>query len=150
APALVALMFADWLQIKETALAGIALFRKKHANPGQLRFIAQHLGKTSKMQLLKMPAGIPTCPRLRPTARAPANNERANPFLNQQRNNAFAGSMQVLFEAALAQRGQALKPSRSPWFGHGALQLDSALVIELVNRLCWATVNKARNKVRFV
>src|SRR5690348_11127951 len=99
-------MFADWLQVQEAALAGIALFRQKHANPGQLRFVAQHLSKASEGQLLKMPAGIPARLRFRLPEWTAPDNERTNPFLNQQRNDALAGSVQVLVKTTFALRRQ--------------------------------------------
>src|SRR5258708_1999799 len=82
------------------------------------------------------------------------NHECSNSFVDQEIDNSSRGHMQVVVNLACTLVGEALQAIRSiPLRIHPsqlALQIGPTLVIELVHRLDWTPVNKARHEAAFV
>ena len=139
-----------WLVIEETALARVALVDSDHLDADQLGFIGQHLDTAGVWHLNKVLIGSSTKgKRLLPPVIL-ADHQRSNPFLYQQFHDAVALGMEVVGDLARTSRGDTLHQGRRASTTEFRLQMCLTLVVELVDMLERATVNKDGREPRFV
>src|SRR6266487_4552624 len=138
----------DWLVIDEAALAGVAFVDQEHLNPHQFGLVAQHLDKAGVWHLNEvLIVPLPNADLLLPAV-VLADNQRSDALPYQQVDNPPAVGVQVVVNLARSFCGQPFHPlcaSRLPKFG---LQFGAALVVALVDVLCWATVNQNGHEAR--
>src|SRR5271165_3699967 len=144
-------MMADWLQIQERTLAGMALVGNDDLNANQLGLIGQHVDKlavgdghkilvvaTAHIGVL-LPGIILT------------DKERANAILNELVDDQAAAPMEFSLYPPITIVGQSLYMARGGLaLGQTALQLSAVLVVALVDKLEWTSAHKKRPEARLV
>jgi hypothetical protein len=93
-------------------------------------------------------------PQLHPLfpQRVLADDQRADPLLHQELDDATAGRVQILQDTAVTLRRQAIELARGETlrFGKLLLQVRALFVVELIGRLQRAAIDQARDEPWFV
>src|SRR6266566_7701342 len=142
----------DIIAVKKTGFAGIALLGENHTDAHQLCFVGEQLDETGMRDLHKvLVIALAHLDFLLPE-RVLADNQRPDALLHQQLDNATAGRMQGMHDAATALRRNTIKLARrtAALLRKATLRASALLVVILIPAFDRLAVDQTGDETGFI